>query len=119
MRFSDKSNVYGVGAFAFIVLDLIGRAITGEGDSSMIAGSLIMTFLFLGELVSDYAKHNEPEVEKPNLKQFVPGKSEAYNAGWESFFIDRELSDNPHSAGSKTHNDWADGFNAAQASTTN
>lgn len=50
---------------------------------------------------------------------FVPGKSEAYNAGWESFFIDRDLSDNPHSAGSESHNDWSDGFHAAQASTNN
>lgn len=49
--------------------------------------------------------------------QFVPGKSDAYNAGWESFFIDRELSDNPHSAGSEPYSDWADGFNAAQTST--
>lgn len=51
--------------------------------------------------------------------QFVPGKSEAYNAGWESFFIDRELSDNPHSAGTEYHKDWTDGFAAAQASTNN
>lgn len=51
--------------------------------------------------------------------QFVPGKSEAYNAGWESFFIGRELSDNPHSAGTEYHKDWTDGFAAAQASTNN
>ena len=51
--------------------------------------------------------------------QFVPGKSDAYNAGWESLFIDRDLSDNPHSAGSESHNDWSDGFRAAQASTNN
>lgn len=51
--------------------------------------------------------------------QFVPGKSEPYNAGWESFFINRELRDNPHSAGSESHKEWADGFRAAQASTNN
>lgn len=63
-------------------------------------------------------------MKETDFKEFVLGKGAAFNAGWESFFIDRELSDNPHSAGSQFHKDWADGYRAAQAcpnstSTTN
>tara|TARA_Y100001963_G_C6612950_1_gene367931 strand:+ start:251 stop:427 length:177 start_codon:yes stop_codon:yes gene_type:complete len=58
-------------------------------------------------------------MKNPTFKEFVPGKSSAFNAGWESFFIDREQSDNPHSAGTEYHKDWADGFAAAQASSKN
>ena len=62
MRFSDKSYVYGMGSVFFMVLGLAGKIITGGfADSSMIAGGLIMVFLFLGELVSDYSKHKKPE----------------------------------------------------------
>ncbi|MAA93993.1 MAG: hypothetical protein CML22_06745 [Rheinheimera sp.] len=45
--------------------------------------------------------------------EFVPGKSEAYNAGWESFFIDRDLSDNPHLVGTEQHKEWDSGFGEA------
>lgn len=55
-------------------------------------------------------------MRNPNLKEFVPGKSAAFNAGWESYFIDRELNDNPHPAGSECNQDWSDGFIAAQSS---
>lgn len=61
MRFSEKSNVYGLGAVAFLVLQIGGIIITGEGDSSMTAGGLIMAFLFLGELATDYSKNKNPE----------------------------------------------------------
>lgn len=56
-------------------------------------------------------------MQEPTFKEFVPGKSAAFNAGWESFFIDRDLSDNPHSVNSECNQDWADGFAEAQAST--
>lgn len=42
--------------------------------------------------------------------EFLTGKSEAYNKGWESFFIDREIHDNPHCSGTEPHKDWALGF---------
>jgi hypothetical protein len=116
----EKSNVYLMGAIFLMVLGLAGKIITGgTADNSILAGGLIMCILFLGEIVTDYEKQKEPGVEKANSKQFVIGKSDAYNDGWESFFIDRELSDNPHSAGSESHNDWSEGFRAAQASTNN
>lgn len=54
-------------------------------------------------------------MQKPNFKQFVPNKSAAFNAGWESFFIDRDQTDNPHAAGSEQSKNWAEGFAEAQA----
>ncbi|MCS4309473.1 hypothetical protein M2404_003845 [Rheinheimera pacifica] len=42
--------------------------------------------------------------------KFVPGKSDAYNKGWEAFFCSRELGDNPYNPGSEDHKDWAAGF---------
>lgn len=47
--------------------------------------------------------------------EFAPGKSPAFNAGWESFFIGRDISDNPNADGTDYHKDWADGFTAAKA----
>lgn len=50
-----------------------------------------------------------------NFKEFVPGRSSAFNAGWESYFIHREATDNPHREGSEQHNDWIGGFDAARS----
>lgn len=55
-------------------------------------------------------------MQSTNSKQFVQGKSPAFNSGWESFFINRELGDNPHRANTEPHKDWHDGFVAAQSS---
>lgn len=44
---------------------------------------------------------------------FVPNKSDFYNKGWEGFFIQRELGDNPYSLGSEEHTQWSEGFNDA------
>ena len=53
-----------------------------------------------------------------NYKELVPGENASFNAGWESFFIGRELSDNPNTDATEYHKDWAKGFAAAQASRT-
>ncbi|MAA94918.1 MAG: hypothetical protein CML22_07025 [Rheinheimera sp.] len=43
------------------------------------------------------------------------GKSNSFNSGWESYFINRDLSDNPNKPGSEYYIEWADGFSSAQA----
>lgn len=45
--------------------------------------------------------------------EFVKGKTEPYNKGWESFFIERDISDNPYSVGTQQHKEWVDGFSEA------
>jgi hypothetical protein len=52
-------------------------------------------------------------MEKPNFKEFVPGQTAEFNAGFESFYIGRESADNPHKLGSISHAEWSDGFDAA------
>ncbi len=43
-------------------------------------------------------------------------ESASYNSGWESFFIDREISDNPHTKDTQSYVEWRSGFLAAKRS---
>ncbi|WP_240224702.1 hypothetical protein [Rheinheimera hassiensis] len=52
-------------------------------------------------------------MEKPNFKEFVPGQTAEFNAGFESFYIGRESADNPHKSGSSSEAEWSKGFDAA------
>ena len=52
-------------------------------------------------------------MEKQNFKEFVPGQTAEFNAGFESFYIGRESADNPHKPGSISQAEWSNGFDAA------
>jgi hypothetical protein len=52
-------------------------------------------------------------MEKQNFKEFVPGQTAEFNAGFESFYIGRESADNPHKPGSTSQAEWSKGFDAA------
>lgn len=46
----------------------------------------------------------------------LQGKSNSFISGWESFCINRELTDNPNKPGTEYYKEWADGFSSAQDS---
>lgn len=52
-------------------------------------------------------------MENPNFREFVPGQTAEFNAGFESFYIGRERTDNPHKSGSVSQIEWNKGFDAA------
>ena len=52
-------------------------------------------------------------MKKSNFKEFVPGQTAEFNAGFESFYIGRESADNPHKSGSSSQAEWSKGFDAA------
>lgn len=50
------------------------------------------------------------------MKQLVPAESPSFNAGWEAYFIQRELSDNPNEPGTDYYDEWLAGFESAKSS---
>ena len=49
------------------------------------------------------------------MTNLTPDKSPSFNAGWEAYFIDRDLQDNPNQPGTDYHKDWVAGFESARS----
>ena len=51
-------------------------------------------------------------------KNYNKFESPSWNDGWESYFIDREINDNPHTINTESHSEWVSGFRAAKTKAT-
>jgi hypothetical protein len=53
-------------------------------------------------------------LELENPKSDNEFESAGWGAGWESYFIDREIGDNPYAMDTLAHSEWLGGFRAAK-----